>query len=158
MQYAKSTKYLRSFQFLPCILSHLCCFFSEQPIFADRVPVYRLHIFLVLLHIMLLVYLPSLARQRPAQSERPALYVLHFYYVIHIFRRNLCRPQLFRQLPRKIPRPPAVFPPFLRFFRSNSVVLIRYFSLLFRQIFVSRSPEYMHISQNNSSIILLICQ
>lgn len=59
---------------------------------------------------------------------------------------------------KKIPRSPAASPPFFWFFRSNSVVLIRYFLLLFRQISASYSPGYMHISQNNSSIILLICQ
>lgn len=158
MQYAKSTKYLRSFQFLPCILSHLCCFFSKQPIFADRVPVYRLHIFLVLLHIMLLAYLPSLGRHHPAQSGRPPLYVLHFYYVIHIMR---CAPHsrpLFRQPSGKNTWLPAASPPFFRFFRFNSVVLIRYFSPFFRQISASYFSKYMHIDQNNSSIILLICQ
>ena len=158
MQYAKSTKYIRSFQFLPCILSHPLRFFSEQAIFADRVSVYRLHIFPVLLHIMLLAYLPSLGRHHPAQPGRPPLYVLHFYYVIHIMR---CAPHsrpLFRQPSGKNTWLPAASPLFLRFFRFNSVVLIRYFSLLFRQISASRSPESMHISQNNSSIILLICQ
>ena len=50
------------------------------------------------------------------------------------------------------------FPSIFLVFRFNSVVLIRYFSLLFRQISASRSSESMHIAQNNSSIILLICQ
>lgn len=158
MQYAKSTKYLRSFQFLPCILSHSLRFFSEQAIFADRVSVYRLHIFPVLLHIS--SWRRSHLLRGSARCNRGVARVIciTLSLCIHIIHCNLCRPQLFWQLPRKIPRSPAASPPFFWFFRSNSVVLIRYFLLLFRQISASYSPGYMHISQNNSSIILLICQ